>query len=69
MENIGQYFVTVSEALFWVNLGYFGWVGVDVALFWVSEVGGKIFWVGGAEWGWVHSLIMPDLYISNDFHR
>ena len=52
--------VTVSEALFWVSLGYFGWVrhyfgclgvlGGDRALFWVD--GGKWGIILGG-WGWV----------------
>ena len=42
---IGPYFVcvVVSEALFSVSVGYFWWV----------EVGGALFWMGGGEWGWV----------------
>ena len=39
--------VADSEALFWVSVGYFGWVGVDGALFLVS--GG----VWGINFGWV----------------
>ena len=32
----------------------FGWLGVVGgvwALFWMGGAGGKIFWVGGGEWG------------------
>ena len=29
---------------------YFGWVGV----------GGKIFWMGGGEWWWVHCLMFDN---------
>ena len=42
--------VTVSEALFWVSVGYFGWVGVGWS--WVV-VYGALFWVGGSRRGWV----------------
>ena len=37
---IGQYFVyvTVSEALFWVRVGYFGWEGHYFGWVWVRGV-------------------------------
>ena len=58
---IGPYFVwvTVSEALFWVSVGYFGcmghylgvgeWGWIGNCFGWVG-VGGKMFLVGGGEW-------------------
>ena len=51
--------MTVSEALFWVSVGYFGWVGHYFGWIRVSGdvwgiiLGRKIFWVGRDEWGWV----------------
>ena len=63
---IGQYFVwvVVSEALFWVSVGYFGWVGHYLGWVGVSEgvrgiilgrwgwvgVNWALFWVGGSGW-------------------
>ena len=50
--------MTVSEALFCVSVGYFGWVGIILGGWrWLGhyfgwlEVGGKTFWVGGSGWG------------------
>ena len=57
----------VSEALFWVIVGYLGWVGVSRALFWVGGVSGggwdiilgergwvkKYFGLVRGDWGWV----------------
>ena len=39
--------VTVNEALFWVNVGYFEWIGHYFG--WV-RVHGALCWVGGGEW-------------------
>ena len=66
MWVIGQYFVwvVVSEALFWVSVGYFGWVGHYLGWgrvsegFWGIILGGwwwvwvswALFWVGGVGW-------------------
>ena len=66
---IGQYlvWVVVSEALFWVSVGYFGWVGHYLGYVGVGEgvwgiilgrwgwVGKYFGWVGvgGDEWEWV----------------
>ena len=52
MSVIGTYFVwlVVSEALFYVSVGYFGWVGVGEHYF------GRVRWMGwwGGGWGrWV----------------
>ena len=55
--------VSDSEALFWVNTGCFGWVGLRGGVWriilgrqgWV-EVSGALYWVGGDgwdDWGWV----------------
>ena len=56
---IGQYFVwvVVSEALFWVSVGYFGWVGhylgyVGHYFGWVGVSGGELGIILG-WWGWV----------------
>ena len=56
MWVIEAYFVweAVSEALFWVSVGNFGWVGVDGPHFWVGGVGGDMWGIilGGCGWGW-----------------
>ena len=55
MWVVGPYFVwvTVSEALFWVSVGCFGWVGHYFGLVGVNGVYRTLFWVGGGQWGWV----------------
>ena len=66
MWVIGPYFVwvTVSEALFWVSVDCFGWVGMSRGLWgiilgkWSITLGGwrwmgKYYWMSGGGWGWL----------------